>query len=413
MARDLQQQPEHVEPVALVTGATGVAGSAVVDYLAGLDGWHVVAVWLGAPETTTKPNVTMLPADLLDKESIREKLSAFRITHLFHVAEYRQPRPNDSHEKPVNVRAIKAGLRIAWCFMPLVAKLGPRLEEQYYGRIENVARLGDPGKKNLAMLRNAVEVLEEPPHRLQHVAVVTGGGYYGMHMGPYLYPGWKIPFEEGDPRHPGPSKYFDIEDFLHGQASSWTWSVVRPSFIIGFSSGSAHNFGTGIAVYASILKELGEPLIFPGGLGAYRCLWEASSATLVARMMHWSATEPAAANQAFNIVNGEQFQWCDLWPTFADYFGMDVSVPNRGCSVQRMFRDKEPVWRNLVAKHGIEDHAMPELLSPRFLDESMVIDWDVEFSMAKARHMGFDARVDNAQMFLDFFDRLRTRNIIP
>jgi hypothetical protein len=189
--------------------------------------------------------------------------------------------------------------------------------------------------------------------------------------------------------------------------------VVRPSFIIGFSSGSPHNFGTGIAVYASILKELGEPLIFPGGLGAYRCLWEANSATLVARMMHWSTTEPAAANQAFNIVNGEPFRWCDLWPVFADYFGMEVSVPKRGCSVQRMFQDKEPVWRTLVAKHGLESYAMSELLSARFLDESFVIDWDVQFSMAKARRLGFDVCIDNAQMFLDFFDSLRHRRIIP
>jgi nucleoside-diphosphate-sugar epimerase len=233
-------------------------------------------------------------------------------------------------------------------------------------------------------------------------------------MGPYLYPGWKVPFEEDDPPHPGPSWYFDIEGYLRNRGNrSWTWSVARPSFIIGFTVRAAHNFGTGIAVYANLLKKLGEPLTFPGGDGAYNCLWEASDAGLLARMMHWTATEPAGANHAFNLVNGEPFRWRDLWPRLAEYFGMEAAASKTGFSVQRKLQSGESLWRDIVAEHGLENYELRELLSPRFLDESMVIDWDVVFSMDKARRAGFDGRVDNAQMFFDLFDRLRVKRIVP
>jgi len=309
---------------------------------------------------------------------------------------------------------MKTMLNLSRPFVPLLTRLGPISDRFYYTPIAKAAGLYDPEHRNLAMLRNVVEVLELPPHRLCHVATITGGRYNGMHMGPYLYPGWKVPFEESDPPHPGPSWYFDIEGYLKdGRGHSWTWSVARPSFIIGFTSRAAHNFGTAIAVYATLLKKLGEPLMFPGGEGAYDCLWEASSATLLARIMHWSATEPAAANQAFNLVNGTSFRWRELWPQLAEYFGMEPGISKNGFSVQTRFLGKESLWREIVAEHGLQPYELRELISPRFLDESMVIDWDATFSMDKARRLGFDAQLDNAQMFRDLFDRLRAKKIIP
>lgn len=402
-------------PVALVTGATGVAGASIVEYLAEEVGWPVVALSRGASDDiAASPRVTPVAADMLDPDRLRACLGAHRITHLFHAAEYRLPWPNDAKQKPVNVRAMKTMLALARPLVPLAAGLGRVSGRIYYTPIAKAAGLYDPDRRNLAMLRNVIEILEEPPHALRHVSTITGGRYNGMHLGPYLYPGWKIPFEEDDPPHPGPSWYFDIEGYLKNRRDrAWTWSVARPSFIIGFTSRAAHNFGTAIAVYASLLKKMGEPLRFPGSEAAYNCIWEASCATLLARIMHWSAMNPPAANNAFNLVNGATFRWRDLWPRIAGYFGME-SVPGvRGFSVQRRLQGKESVWRALVAEHALRPYELRELLSPRFIDESMVIDWDVTFSMEKARRLGFDARVDNAHMFFQLFDRLRSRRIIP
>ncbi|MBX7258430.1 MAG: SDR family oxidoreductase [Candidatus Hydrogenedentes bacterium] len=402
-------------PVALVTGATGVAGASIVEYLSEEAGWQVVALSRSAASVfASSPRVTPVSADMLDPEQLRVRLGGLRITHLFHAAEYRLPWPNDSKQKPTNVRAMKTMLNLSRPFVPLVAGLGRVSDRIYYTPIAKAAGLYDPDKRNLAMLRNVVETLERSPHALRHVSTITGGRYNGMHLGPYLYPAWKIPFEETDPPHPGPSWYFDIEGYLKNrQNRAWTWSVARPSFIIGFTSRAAHNFGTAIAVYASVLKKLGEPLAFPGGEGAYSCVWEASSANLLARVMHWSATEPAAADNVFNLVNGNTFRWCDLWPRIAEYFGMECVHTKDGFSVQRKFLGKETLWRELVAEHGLQKYELRELMSPRFLDESMVIDWDVVFSMEKARRLGFDATVDNAQMFCSLFDRLREKKIIP
>ena len=58
-----------------------------------------------------------------------------------------------------------------------------------------------------------------------------------------------------------------LEDRQRGK--EWTWSAMRPSVVIGFALGNPMNLAMVIAVYASMSKELGLPLRFPGKPGAY------------------------------------------------------------------------------------------------------------------------------------------------
>ena len=204
-----------------------------------------------------------------------------------------------------------------------------------------------------------------------------------------------------------------MEDYLREATDgAWTWSVFRPSFLIGFAPRAPQNFGTGLAVYATVLKEMGRPLVFPGGHRTYHCLWEATCTRHLSAMMHWSATDAAGANQAFNCVNGDVFTWSELWPKIAGYFGMRWEAPRRPQSVQRLLAGKEALWDDVIRRHGLAPYNLTDLVNPRFMDQSMVLDWDVVFSMAKARACGFTPTRDNLAMFTDLFDHLRVLRVI-
>jgi hypothetical protein len=82
-----------------------------------------------------------------------------------------------------------------------------------------------------------------------------------------------------------------------------------------------------IAVYAAICGELGVPFSFPGKRGAWTALYEVTDARILAQAAHWAATTPSAAGEAFNITNGDDFRWCNMWPKFADMFGLPNAEP--------------------------------------------------------------------------------------
>lgn len=153
---------------------------------------------------------------------------------------------------------------------------------------------------------------------------MQGYKVYGAHLGPF-----KTPARESDAGHMPPEFNVAQQQYLvQRQAGKrWHWSAIRPSVVGGFSLGNPMNLALSIAVYASISKALGLPLRFPGKPGAYHRLLEMTDAGLLARATLWAATEPAAANQAFNINNGDLFRWSEMWPKIAAYFGLECAPP--------------------------------------------------------------------------------------
>jgi hypothetical protein len=59
--------------------------------------------------------------------------------------------------------------------------------------------------------------------------------------------------------------------------------------VFGFAVGNPMNLGNLLAVYASLCKELGRPLRFPGTPKAYGILANVTDATLLAKAMEWAA----------------------------------------------------------------------------------------------------------------------------
>ncbi|WP_024875162.1 SDR family oxidoreductase [Saccharomonospora piscinae] len=348
------RSPQHT---ALVVGAHGVIGRSLVEHLRELDDWDVIG--LSRRGGRDEPGLRHVSVDLLDPEATRAALRRHsEVTHIFYAAYQQRP-----------------------------------------GWAELVA-------PNLAMLTNVVDAVEDVAP-LRHVSLMQGYKVYGAHLGPF-----RTPAKEDDPGHMPPEFNVDQQRFLEQRCGTWTWSALRPSVVCGYALGTPMNLVTVLAVYASMSAELGLPLRFPGKPGAYDALLELTDATLLARAAVWAATTPRCAGQAFNITNGDLFRWRHLWPVIADHFGLKVADP-LPMSLADTMADKEPLWNDMVARHGLADISYGDVSSWAFGDAVFGWDYDVIADGSKARRFGFTEFVDTEAMLVRAFDYLRARRVIP
>ncbi|MCC8396646.1 SDR family oxidoreductase [Paraburkholderia sp. MMS20-SJTR3] len=346
--------------VALVAGAHGVIGRNLIDHLATLDEWDVIG--LARRGGAAHGRVQYVGVDLLDAADTRARLRALdHVTHVFYAA-YQD--------------------RASW------------------------AELVAP---NLAMLTNLLDALEPVAAGLEHLSLMQGYKVYGGHLGPF-----KTPAREDDAQFMPPEFMFDQQRVLEARQTNarWNWSAIRPAVVGGIALGNPMNLALAIAVYASMSKELGLPLHFPGKPGAYDKLLEMTDAGLLARATVWAATEPRAANHAFNIGNGDLFRWNDLWPKIARYFGLEVAPP-LPLSLATVMADKAPLWDAMTRKHGLQPVAYEQISSWRFADFVFSWDYDIFGDGSKARRFGFHQFVDTENMLFGIFDELRRRRLIP
>ena len=151
----------------------------------------------------------------------------------------------------------------------------------------------------------------------------TGAKNYGLHLAPQL----SLCLED-DPRVTlVPNFYYDQEDVLKALSaqSTFSYTILRPSHIIGAVKGNFMNVGIALGIYFAVQKELKEPAIYPGSeTKYYNCVETFSSATLNSYMMEWCALTPECADEAFNCTNGDIPIWARTFPELASYFGVVV-----------------------------------------------------------------------------------------
>lgn len=279
----------------------------------------------------------------------------------------------------------------------------------YAARHDHDSRAPEKVAENLAMLRHLVEAVEAGGHPLAHVHVVQGTKYYGSNLGPF-----RTPAREDDPRIPAPNFYYAQEDYLIGRQAEagWTWSATRPHGILDDAPGIARSMTMVIAVYAAILKELGERLYFPGTPGNFEALYQCTNTAHLAEAVAWMAYEPRCANQAFNVINGDYVRWRDLWPVFAEDFGMEPG-PVRTVKLAQAMADKAPVWDRIVEKHRLFPRRFEDVAVWPYGDHLFTPHWDMVSSIDKLRAFGFTQSVDTKAAFLDAFAKLRQARAIP
>jgi nucleoside-diphosphate-sugar epimerase len=346
---------------ALVAGAGGAASKRLIEVLLTDPEWSVIA--LARTPRASAERRAFISVDLLDRAACaRVLLNARSVSHVFYTAR---------------------------------AKHGE-------SGVESV-------DENVAMLRNVLDAVEPVAAGLQHVHLVQGTKYYGMHLGAF-----PTPAREDDARHMPPNFYYDQQDLLAARqrGRSWTWSASRPNFICDFAPERARNIVTVIGAYAAICRELGVPLDFPGSPRAYETLREMTDASLLARAIRFIATTPACANQAYNVLNGDLFRWQRLWPRIAAHFDIAPGIV-RPFKLAGWMGDKEPAWQGIVRRHGLAETRLAEVADWAFADFQWSQEYDLISSTTKLRQAGFADMVDTEAMFLDYLRRYREAKILP
>ena len=296
----------------LITGASGLLGVAAIERF--LDaGWDVVGVSRRKPELPSGRDIDFLSVDLRDREKARAAFEPLTdVTHIAYTA---------LHEKP-----------------ELVAGWSSK----------------DQIDTNNAMLRNVVEPIVRSAKNFQHISVLQGTKVYGVHLHPI-----PIPARERDARKDHPNFFFDQEAYVGemGAKHGFSYTALRPQLVTGPTPG-ALNVLPAIGAYAAIRREKGEPFGFPGGPSF---VWEAADADLVGDVAVWAAQSPQAANEAFNITNGDVFEWRNVWPGIAETLGVEAG-PDTPMSVTAYLAEHADVWGKIVAKYGLRSRSLRDLV---------------------------------------------------
>lgn len=197
----------------------------------------------------------------------------------------------------------------------------------------------------------------------------------------------------------------------------WTWTALRPHSVCGYAAGNSINLATVIAIYGSILRELGQPFGFPSTAACFNSLFQVSDAELLARSSIWVSTTPGCANQAFNITNGDVFRWKHLWPALAGFFDLSPAGP-QPYSLSQFLADKQPLWAAMTGKYRLKPYPFEsasrwpqgDYIAP---NSRLGCEYDIISDTLKARPHGFTEAIDSEQMFLRLLERFRREQIIP
>lgn len=353
----------------LITGASGLLGVAAIERF--LDaGWDVVGVSRRKPELPSGRDIDFLSVDLRDQEKARAAFEPLTdVTHIAYTA---------LHEKP-----------------ELVAGWSSK----------------DQIDTNNAMLRNVVEPIVRSATNFQHISVLQGTKVYGVHLHPI-----PIPARERDARKDHPNFFFDQEAYVGemGAKHGFSYTALRPQLVTGPTPG-ALNVLPAIGAYAAIRREKGEPFGFPGGPSF---VWEAADADQVGDVAVWAAQSPLAANEAFNITNGDVFEWRNVWPGIAETLGVEAG-PDTPMSVTAYLAEHADVWGKIVTKYGLRSRSLRDLVGQGDQHADFAFAYGAPagprafVSTVKLRQAGFVKVVDTEVSFRKALQSLIDNKLLP
>lgn len=323
---------------------------------------------------------------------------------------------------------------------------------------------------NGAILSNFLQALVQTGaiSVVERIILVTGAKQYGVHLGAP-----KNPMLESDPwltdsKWP-PNFYYNQQNILHSfcEEHKKEWTVTYPNDVIGYAVGNYMNLATATALYILISNELdssNEGLVFPGSPAFYTKFDCFTNSKLHAQFCVWAALEPRAANEAFNVVNGDAESWQNLWPKVTKYFGTKVN-PNQfkngtGSSILKYVssdasstsklapeppittqafviglegtaaleqsvveqhidlekwsqrQDVKDAWSRIAKREGLQEDSF-EKATWGFLGFVLGRKYDLVISMSKARKAGWTGYVDTWESLEGVFDELRKAKILP
>lgn len=361
---------EHV----LVAGASGVVGYAAMK-LHAERGDKVTAISRRPPLHTF--GAEHLSVDLTDKAECERVFGAMTdVTRVVYAALYEKP-----------------GLMAGW------------LEQ-------------DQIDTNKQMLDNLFTPLEAAASGLRHVSLLQGTKAYGAHVRQIPIPAR----EHRDELHSQPNFYWEQERFIRErqQGKAWDWTIFRPQLIFGMALGAAMNLIPAIGVYAALQRERGEPLHYPGG--SANIIIEAVDADLLAGAMAWAGDadgRTAAANDIFNVTNGDVFLWRQVWPAVADALGMELGEERPIHAAEEIGRAADE-WDAVRDKYDLRAPALQAFVGESlhymdftFAPEAAAATGAALVSTVHLREAGFGDCMDTEAMFRKWIRIYQDEGLLP
>jgi nucleoside-diphosphate-sugar epimerase len=327
---------------------------------------------------------------------------------------------------------------------------------------------------NGAILSNFLQALVKTGaiQDVKRIILLTGAKQYGVHLGAPKQPMLESDEWLTDSKWP-PNFYYNQQNILHSfcKEHNKEWVVTYPNDVIGYAVGNYMNLATAIALYALVSKELdinSNGLVFPGSPAFYTMFDCFTSSKLHAQFCSWAAMEPRAANEAFNVVNGDAETWQNLWPKVANYFGSKVkpdqfkgafqtgvgssiakyvsgdssstsklapeppitihsstigldgtsaleqSVVEQHIDLEKWSQqqDVKDAWARIASREGLNEDAF-EKATWGFLGFVLGRKYNLMISMSKARKAGWSGYADTWESLESVFDELRDGRILP
>ena len=360
--------PEHV----LIVGASGLVGSAAANSFLN-SGWQVTTTSRRAPEwvDSSAGRHQHVALDLTDADACRGFTEQCGdITHVVYAAVFELP-----------------GLIAGWSDPVQIAT-------------------------NARMIKNLL-VPMAAHGKLQHVTLLQGTKAYGAAVQPM-----RIPARESQPRVQHANFYWEQEDFLTelAQQHEFAYTILRPQLIVGPNYGVVMNLPPVIGAYAALRKAEGQPFSYPGNAD---WVWEAADVRLVGDACVWSASSTQAANQTFNITNGEVFSWLDMWPALADCLDVQAGPPE-AVDLPSYFEARTELWQEIVHAQNLRSPNLAAFLgeSQHYANLCFAVGAPqapapTYVSTIKIKQAGFHQVMDTEQSFCHWLRELRRARYLP
>lgn len=265
---------------------------------------------------------------------------------------------------------------------------------------------------NLSMIRNVIEPLAASG-TLRHVSVLQGTKAYGVHLHPI-----RTPARERQPRDDHPNSYWFQEDYIREKAaqSGFGWTIFRPTIVLGPNVGVAMNTVPVIGVYAAVCRAEGKPFCYPGHISYPR---EAVDARLIGDAGVWAAEHPTSWNEHYNLTNGEVFSWHDLWPSLAEFLGVEAG-PDQPVRLAEYLPSRATLWDEIVKQHGLRPLSMAQILGESHYSADARFGYGLKtppapafVSTVKIKQAGFTQTYDTEACVKHWLGVLMERKIIP
>ncbi|KAI8627892.1 hypothetical protein F5Y19DRAFT_440263 [Xylariaceae sp. FL1651] len=303
---------------------------------------------------------------------------------------------------------------------------------------------------NRCMFRNVIDAHSLLSPNLRFVAFPGGTRGYGIYVpgGSFTPPLTEDMVNSLPPDYAKTVVYPEYRKLLStaSEGKNWTWCEICPDTIIGFTpNGSqfslalhwaqylslyAHNHGIGPSMQRAETDTIEIP--FPGNEASANALFSPVSAKTIARFMIYASLHPeiCGGGRLFNIADHEApYKFSEIWPQLANWFGLVGTGPPKNLQdqstalkVSELPQTTTPLtpgeyvakYRDIFTKFGHKKAASGGVgAGSRQLDSvGYWLTFDRQMSLEELKETGFEVNRDPIQGWLETFEMFRKGGLI-